>query len=235
MSKVKIAPSLMCADFLDLKSELDLFKAFGIDLLHIDIMDGHYVPNFTLGIDFCKSIASYSDIPLDFHLMVEHVDQFLDLFCSIEGSYVTIHPETSRHPVRTIQKIRQLGCKPGIAVDPAICIDSLKHLIPLVDQVCIMSVNPGYAGQALLPFCLGKIKETKAFLNKIGSEAQLEIDGNVSWENIPKMTAAGADVLVVGTSSVFSSTLSRKDTLTRIKSLLEEIKGPMGVPTFQHR
>jgi ribulose-phosphate 3-epimerase len=223
----------MCADFLNLKSELDLFKASGIDLLHIDIMDGHYVPNFTLGIDFCKSIASYSDIPLDFHLMVENVDNFLELFCSIEGSYVTIHPETSRHPVRTIQKIRQLGCKPGIAVDPAISIESLKHLIPLVDQVCIMSVNPGYAGQPLLPFCLDKIKETRAYLQKIKSEAQLEIDGNVSWENIPKMTAAGADVLVVGTSSLFSSSTSRSETLARMESLLEELGRPQKVAAFE--
>lgn len=223
MNKIKIAPSMMCADFLSLKSELDLFRKFEIDLLHIDIMDGHYVPNFTLGIDFCKTIVSYSDIPLDFHLMIENVDNYLEIFCSIKGSTVTFHPETSRHPLRTIQKIRQLDCKPGIAIDPAIPVNSLKHLLPFVDQVCIMSVNPGYAGQQLLPFCLDKIRETKSFLDEMKIDAQVEIDGNVSWENIPKMIEAGADILVVGTSSVFSNIQSRDESLSRMKLLMEDL------------
>src|SRR5690606_12519887 len=139
------------------KSELDVFESFGIDLLHIDIMDGHYVPNFTLGIDYCRAIASYSKIPLDLHLMVEHVDQFLEIFCSIRGSFVTFHPETTWHPVRTIQKIKQLGCKPGIAIEPGTAVETVSELLPLVDQVCVMTVNPGYAGQELLPHCIEKI------------------------------------------------------------------------------
>ncbi|RCH55346.1 ribulose-phosphate 3-epimerase [Mucilaginibacter hurinus] len=223
MSKIKIAPSMMCVNFLDVKSELDVFKQFDIDLLHVDIMDGRYVPNFTLGIDFAKSLVSYSDIPLDFHLMVEDVDNYLDIFCSIPGSIVTFHPETSRHPVRTIQRIRQAGCKPGLAIDPALPIDSLKHLLPLVDQVCVMSVNPGYAGQPLLAFCIDKIKEVRYWLNKFESNAEIEIDGNVSWDNIPGMIEAGAEILVVGTSSVLGANQDRVKSMSRLKSLLSTI------------
>lgn len=224
MRNTKLAPSIMCADFLELKSELDIFRQFNIDMLHIDIMDGHYVPNFTLGIDFCKAIVSYSDIPLDFHLMVENVDHYLDVFCSIPGSIVTFHPETSRHPVRTIQKIRQSGCKPGIAIDPAISIGSIKHLIPFVDQVCIMSVNPGYAGQQLLPFCIDKIAEVKLFLQENNLQAEIEVDGNVSWNNIPKMMEAGADVLVLGTSSIFCQHLTREKAFAKLHAMLNEIQ-----------
>jgi ribulose-phosphate 3-epimerase len=213
---------MMCADFLDLKAELDVFKQHGIHMLHMDVMDGRYVPNFTMGIDFCKAVAAYSDIPLDFHLMIEDVDKHLDIFCSIKNSYVTFHPETSRHPVRTIQKIRELGCKPGIAIDPAVSVDSVKHLLPLVDQVCVMSVNPGYAGQPLLPFCIDKLPEVKSLLKKCNSNAQVEIDGNVSWENIPKMVKAGADVLVIGTSSVFKDK-NRGANLDRLNQLVQQL------------
>ena len=222
MNKIKISPSMMCVDFLDLRTELDLLKKYGIDLLHIDIMDGHYVPNFTMGIDFCKAIVSHSDIPLDFHLMVENADQHLEIFCSIKNSLVTIHPETTRHPVRAIQRIRELGCKPGIAIDPAISVDSLKHLLPLVDQVLVMSVNPGYAGQALIPFCINKLTEVRELLNEYKSTAQIEIDGNVSWENIPKMVKAGADVLVVGTSSIYMNK-NRDENLTRLNNLITQL------------
>lgn len=221
MNKIKIAPSMMCVDFLDLKSELDIFKKFGVDFLHVDIMDGHYVPNFTLGIDFCKSITSYCDIPLDFHLMVENVDNYLDIFCSIKNSIVNFHPETTRHPVRTIEKIRQSGCKPGIAIEPWMTIDSLKHLLPLVDQICVMTVSPGYAGQKLLPFCIDKISEVKSILNKHHIKGQIEVDGNVSWENIPAMVQAGADVLVVGTSSIFSTTQDRDETFSKLHKMIK--------------
>lgn len=214
---------MMCVNFLDLKSELDLFAKFGVDLLHIDIMDGHYVPNFTLGIDFCKSVIGYCDIPLDFHLMIERVDNHLDIFCGIKGSVVTIHPEVSRHPVRTLEKIRQLGCRPGIAIDPGLTIESSKHLFPLVDQICVMTVNPGYSGQKLLPFCLDKISEVRSFLRKFQLNAQIEVDGNVSWENIPSMVKAGADILVMGTSSIFSRSQSRDKALSQLYHMLQEL------------
>lgn len=204
-----LSPSMMCADFLRLQDELDTLTKEAVDLLHIDIMDGHYVPNFTLGGAIAAIMHKYSGIPLDYHLMVRDVDRSIDMFTRIPGSIVTIHPETSHHPVRSIERIRDRGCRPGIAIDPAMSLEQVKYLLPLVDVACVMTVNPGYAGQQLLPFCIEKLFLLNQWRNEHYPELLIEVDGNVSWENIPKMTAAGADILVLGTSSVFSDASSR--------------------------
>lgn len=216
--KIAFSPSMMCADFLDLRNELDIMVSQKVQMLHIDIMDGQYVPNFTLGPDMAKAMYDYSQIPLDYHLMIEEVDRSINIFTSIEGSTVTFHPETTRHPVRTIQAIRDAGCKPSIAIDPAIPVESMKHLLPLVDMVCVMTVNPGYSGQALIPFCINKISEVKEWNHHEG--LQIEVDGNVSWEHIPKMIDAGADILVLGTSSVFNKQQSRKEAYKKLNELI---------------
>lgn len=218
--KTLLSPSMMCADFLHLEDELQVLKSEGVDMLHIDIMDGQYVPNFTLGTDLAKTMYEFSGITLDYHLMVEQADDSIELFTEIPGSYVTFHPETSRHPVRTIQKIRDKSCKPGIAIDPAISIESIKHLLPLVDMVCVMTVNPGYAGQKLIPFCLEKIAELKEWRAQHNADFLIEVDGNVSWENVPKMLTAGSDVLVLGTSSVFTKTESREVSYERLRAII---------------
>ena len=166
-------------------------------------MDGRYVPNFTLGPDYCRALSVASLIPLDVHLMVEEADRHVALFAGFPGTRVSFHPETVRQPVRLVERIRELGASPGIALDPAMPIDACRHLLPLVDQVVVMTVNPGYAGQKLLPFCLPKITECRRLLDACGSPAAVQVDGNVSWENIPRMVAAGADILVAGTSSLF--------------------------------
>lgn len=220
--KILLSPSMMCADYLHLKDELEVLITQGVDMLHIDIMDGQYVPNFTLGPDLANTMYNFSGITLDYHLMVERVDNTIDLFTGIPGSFVTFHPETSRHPVRTIQKIKDDGCKPGIAIDPAISIETVKHLLPLVDMVCIMTVNPGYAGQKLIPFCIDKISECKDWRTANTEDLLIEVDGNVSWENIPKMIGAGADVLVLGTSSVFNKNESRQSSYERLRNVIEK-------------
>ena len=215
---VRWSPSMMCADFLSLRDELDSLVREGVDMLHIDIMDGQYVPNFTLGVDIASAMHTYSGIPLDFHLMIEQADRSVGLFTQHPGSFVTFHPETSRHPVGTIDQIRAADCRPGLAIDPAMPLEAVRHLLPLVDLVCIMTVNPGYAGQKLIPFCLDKIAE----LHRRRAEYPdllIEVDGNVSWENIPRMVEAGADVLVLGTSSVFNRQQSRADAFQRLRSL----------------
>lgn len=215
---VQWSPSMMCADFLSLREELDSLVREGVGMLHIDIMDGQYVPNFTLGLDIASAMHAYSGIPLDFHLMIEQADRSVGLFTRHPGSFITFHPETSRHPVRIIDQIRTANCRPSIAIDPAMPLDAVRHLLPLVDMVCIMTVNPGYAGQKLIPFCLDKIAE----LHRRRAEHPdllIEVDGNVSWENTPRMVEAGADVLVLGTSSVFNQQQSRADAFHRLRSL----------------
>jgi ribulose-phosphate 3-epimerase len=211
---------MMCADFLDLGKELRLFEEYSLPMLHIDVMDGHYVPNFSLGPDICATLVGGSPIPLDIHLMIEGVDAFVPVFAKFNSPWISFHPDAVYHPLRSLNLIRACGAKPGIAIDPAMSLESCKYLLPEVDLVCVMAVNPGYAGQKLIPSMLGKIAELRSYLDREGLGAILEVDGNVSWENIPAMVEAGADLLVAGSSSIFSRAQTRKESLERMRLLL---------------
>ena len=201
---VKLAPSMMCASFLELNKDLEALKSGGIELLHMDIMDGAYVPNFSLGADYCKAVHSECPIVQDIHLMIENVDKHLPLFCGIHlGVRVTIHPETSRHPVASLQKIRELGASPGIAIDPAQPVSLHQHLFGFVDHVCVMTVNPGYAGQKLVPGTIGKLTEAREFLDMVGKN-------NIFW------SSKGASVNFynqLATNNLFFITKGRLPTL----------------------
>jgi ribulose-phosphate 3-epimerase len=220
MRKIGIAPSMMCADFIHLGAELDLMREEGADCLHMDIMDGHYVPNYTLGPDFCRSLAGYSPLPLDIHLMIENVDAHVPLFAKIPHARVSFHPEATWHPLRTIDLIKSFGAQAGIAVDPALPLAAVQEILPHVSLVCIMTVNPGYAGQALIPEALDKIRALADVVRSRGLDIQIEVDGNVSWANIPRMVEAGADLLVAGTSSLFDGKGDLRANLRRMRAAI---------------
>lgn len=214
-----VAPSLMCADMLNLGAELQSLQEAGIELLHMDVMDGHYVPNMMLSPQLCEQVASACTIPQDIHLMVEDADRFVPLFTGCAPRYISFHPETSRHPVRTIQQIRAAGIRPAIAVDPALSLATVAPLLAEVEMVCIMTVNPGYSGQRLIPWTLDKIRELQHMRSRHELAFLIEVDGNASWENIPPMVDSGADIIVAGTSSLFDSAMSRSDAIMRLNSM----------------
>jgi ribulose-phosphate 3-epimerase len=218
---VKIAPSMMCADFLHLGRELDLMREEGIDYLHIDIMDGHYVPNFTLGPDFCRALAGYSPIPLDIHLMIEGADAHVPSFAKIPNAVVSIHPEVSYHPIRTLELIKGCGARAGIAIDPAMSLEAVSELLPHVSFACLMTVNPGYAGQKLVPNTIRKIRVLSDLIARRRLDVEIEVDGNVSWENIPRMVEAGAEVLVAGSSSLFAKGTTLRENIRRMRRMIE--------------
>jgi ribulose-phosphate 3-epimerase len=222
MTTVKLSPSMMCADFLHLADDLDVMAAHGVEYLHIDIMDGHYVPNFTLGPDYCRALARWGRIPLDIHLMIEGADTLAKPFLEFTGSVLVFHPETVYHPVRTVQMVRDGGVRPGIVVSPSVTVEQIMPLLPYVDLVCVMTVNPGYAGQKLIPEMLAKLTQLRDWRERSGLSFEIEVDGNVSWEHIPAMVRAGGEVLVAGTSSLFRQGEGLGDNIQRFRNLVAE-------------
>ena len=220
VTPVRIAPSMMCADFINLGRDLDTMKAESADYLHIDIMDGHYVPNYTLGPDYCRALAAYSPLPLDIHLMIENLDAHAPLFAKIPNAVVSIHPEAVWHPLRTLELIRSCGARAGIALDPAMPLSAVEEMLPYVSLVCIMTVNPGYAGQKLVPTTLAKVRALRDLVSARALDIEIEVDGNVSWENIPKMIEAGAQVLVAGSSSLFDGKADLASNLRRMRAMI---------------
>lgn len=211
MTTPKISPSLMCIDFAKMESTLRVFEENGIDYLHIDIMDGEFVPNYALGTNFCDQLRRLTSIPLDIHLMINRPDLKIDCFNFQPNEYVSVHWESTPHIQRTLTAIRAKGAKPMLAINPATPADVFKYLLPDIDGILVMTVNPGFAGQPLVPATLEKIRDIRKMLDENGySNIEIEVDGNVSFENAKLMREAGATMFVGGSSSVFSI----KDSLT---------------------
>lgn len=218
----KIAPSLMCADFLHLQTMLEEMKTQGIEYLHIDVMDGSFVPNFTLGTDFCKTVKKASSIPLDLHLMICNPEMKLQWFPIAEGDFVSVHYESGYHVLRSLQTIREMGGKPMIALNPATPVCVLAHVLSYIDGVLVMTVNPGFAGQKMVEGSLEKIMQVRRFLDEHGRpDIEIEVDGNVSFENAGKMRAAGANIFVAGTSSLLSGKAPLKELTAKFRESIQ--------------
>ena len=217
-----ISPSMMCADFANLSECVKKLEQENIEYLHIDVMDGDFVPNFTLGPDFINALRKITDIPMDIHLMINNPERHIDTFKLREGDIVAVHYEATKHLQKALKQIADKGAIPAVAINPATPINVLDYVLDDIGMVLVMTVNPGFAGQKLVPQTLQKITEVKEYLKRNGKENVLiEVDGNVSFENALKMRKAGADIFVAGTSSIFTDKLDFTEAVKTLRNAIE--------------
>ncbi|MGC6476040.1 MAG: ribulose-phosphate 3-epimerase [Parvibaculales bacterium] len=198
---VKISPSILSADFAKLGEEVAAICEAGCDYVHVDVMDGHFVPNITIGPNVVAAIKPYATKPLDVHLMIAPVDNYIEAFAKAGADIITFHPEAGPHPHRTAQAIKAAGCKVGVSLNPATAVSMVEELMGDIDLILVMSVNPGFGGQSFIDSQLDKIKTLRTMIEKTGRPIELEVDGGVNRDNAAQIIAAGADVLVAGTAS----------------------------------
>lgn len=199
----KLAPSILSADFSELARQVSLIENGGADLIHVDVMDGHFVPNISFGAAVMKSIRE-SKLNFDVHLMIENPDDYMEDFVTKKTEYITVHQEACRHLHRTVHHIKSLGIKAGVSLNPATPVESIKDMLPDLDMVLIMSVNPGFGGQKFIEFSIDKIKRLAEFRKEINGKFMIEVDGGVNLDNAMTLVNAGADILVAG-SAVFGA------------------------------
>ncbi len=221
-----IAPSILAADFARLGEEVDAVLAAGADVIHFDVMDNHYVPNLTIGPLVCKALRDYGvTAPIDVHLMTQPVDQLILDFAKAGATYISFHPEATGHIDRSLQLVRDQGCKSGLVFNPATPLGYLDYLLDKLDVVLLMSVNPGFGGQKFIPSTLDKLAQVRKIINDSGQQMRLAVDGGVGLDNIRKIADAGADMFIAG-SAIFSN----KDYATTIGTMRTELGEERGVP-----
>ncbi len=217
-----IAPSILSADFACLGKEVETVLEAGANIVHFDVMDNHYVPNLTIGPMVCKALRNYGiSAPIDVHLMVKPVDRIIGDFIEAGATYITFHPEASEHIDRSLQLIKDGGCKTGLVFNPATSLEAVKYVLDKVDMILLMSVNPGFGGQQFIPKTLDKLREARALIEASGLAIRLEIDGGVNIKNIAQIAAAGADTFVAG-SAIFNST-NYQQTITAMRNELANV------------
>ncbi|HCO13150.1 MAG TPA: ribulose-phosphate 3-epimerase [Gemmatimonadetes bacterium] len=197
---MKIAPSILSADFARLSDEIEVIEEGGAEWVHVDVMDGHFVPNITIGPLIVDAARRSTNLPLDVHLMIENPDHYLEAFVQAGADIVTVHQEACTHLHRTIQKIHELGAKAGVALNPGTSLETIRDVLPYLDLLLVMSVNPGFGGQSYIEESTAKLGRARAMLDEVGSDAELEVDGGVGGSNVEEIVSAGASVVVAGSA-----------------------------------